>query len=418
MGGPNAGAPSEDWSSASVPPVPPSAGHASASVPPSGPTPAGPLDPGGVFVPSAPSVTPFTWHGTPWSLTGACLINALFMLLTLGVYGFWGRTEIRRRMWSSVRFLGEPLAYHGTAQELLKGFFLVMFAVLVPLFMLGTFVVIVYGQASGAFALYQSGLFLGIYPILAAIAFYRARRYRLSRTSWRGIRGSVTGSSTSYGLLSWATAWAYPFTLGWIAPYRAVTLNSQIVKDTHLGDRQLNFMGTSGPLYWPFALLWFGSVVLYFVVFGVIGFVVGSKPAPNNPNWWRLLSASDWMEMIGVFAGALVLWSIMSSFYYAKLYNLCASSTVMLPSRQGDPALRFRLDVGGLRLIWLFVTNMLITYLSLYVLRPVATARSMKYFVENLRLEGPFDPETIGQNRAAIDKSGEGLGQAFDLDAF
>ncbi len=370
------------------------------------------------FVAPIPTTTPFTWHGSPWALTGACIVNALLMILTIGIYGFWGRTEIRRRTWSSVRFLGEPLVYHGTPQELLKGFFVVMLAILVPLFVLGTLLVIIYGQGSGVFELYQSGLFLGIYPILAAIAFYRARRYRLSRTSWRGIRGSVDGSSTSYGFLSWATAWAYPFTLGWIAPYRSVTLNSQIVRDTQLGDRHLTFMGTSGSLYGPFALLWFGSIVLSFVVFGVVGHVLGTKPNPNSPDWWRALTGSDWLELVGVFTGAVIVWSIMSSFYYAKLYNLCASATIMLPARQGEAALRFRLDVGGLKLMWLYVSNMLITYLSLYVLRPVATARSMKYFVENLRIEGPFDAANVGQNRGVVDRSGEGLGQAFDLDAF
>ena len=87
--------------------------------------------------PALPTSTQFTWHGSPWALTGACLINAILMVLTVGIYGFWGRTEIRRRMWSSVRLNGEPLAYHGTPQELLKGFFAVMLVVLVPLFLLG-----------------------------------------------------------------------------------------------------------------------------------------------------------------------------------------------------------------------------------------------------------------------------------------
>jgi uncharacterized membrane protein YjgN (DUF898 family) len=370
------------------------------------------------FTPPIPPSTPFTWQGSPWSLTGACVVNAILMILTIGIYGFWGRTEIRRRMWSSVRFLGEPLAYHGTAMELLKGFFAVMLAVLLPLFVLGTVVVIVFGQASGWFIFYQMGLFLGVYPILAAIAYYRARRYRLSRTSWRGIRGSVNGSSTSYGFLSWALTLAQSFTAGWISPYRSVALNSAIVKDTQLGDRQLTFMGTSGPLYGPFALMWFGTVVLYFVVFGLFAYVVGTKVNTSNPDVWKALNGRDWASLVIAFTVAITLWSIMSSFYYAKLYNLCASSTIMLPARTGEPALRFRLDIGGMKLIWLFVTNMMITYLSLYILRPVATARSMKYFVENLRLEGPFDAATVGQNRALIDQSGEGLGQAFDLDAF
>ena len=368
--------------------------------------------------PVLPTSTLFTWHGSPWALTGACLINAILMVLTVGIYGFWGRTEIRRRMWSSVRLNGEPLAYHGTPLELLKGFFAVMLVVLVPLFLLGMVVVVFFGQASAVFGVYQIALFLGIYPVLAAIAFYRARRYRLSRTSWRGVRGSIDGSSTSYGFLSWATAWAYPFTLGWIAPYRAVTLQRKLVADTQLGDRRLQFNGSSSSLYGPFALLWFGTVVLYFAVFGVFGWVAGAKVTPQNPMWWTRLSAKDWAEIVAVVMVAIVLWSIMSSFYYARLYNLVARSTSMTPSRTGDPPLSFQLDVRGMKLIWLFVTNSLLTYLSVYILRPVATARSMKYFVEHLQVVGPFDPASIGQNRSILDQSGEGLGQAFDLDAF
>ena len=109
------------------------------------------------------------------------------MILTVGIYGFWGRTEIRRRMWSSVRLRGEPLAYHGTPQELLKGFLAVMLVVLVPLFLAGIAVVVFFGQASAVFGIYQFGLFLGHLsgpggrrllsrPALSTVAHVVARR--------------------------------------------------------------------------------------------------------------------------------------------------------------------------------------------------------------------------------------------------
>ncbi|MEQ1648846.1 MAG: DUF898 family protein, partial [Hyphomicrobiaceae bacterium] len=52
--------------------------------------------------PSAPVLTeperlPFTWVGSPWSLVRICIFNAFLTVLTVGVYNFWGRTEIRRR---------------------------------------------------------------------------------------------------------------------------------------------------------------------------------------------------------------------------------------------------------------------------------------------------------------------------------
>lgn len=361
---------------------------------------------------------PFTWTGNPWRLTGLCLLNALLSLLTVGIYSFWGRTEIRRRMWSSVRFLGEPLVYHGTAIELLKGFIAVLAALLVPLFLIGSFVVIYFGQASATFGIYQIALFAVVYPILTAIAFYRARRYRLARTSWRGIRGSLDGNSAPYGLMSWALSLAYPFTLFWIAPYRAVALQRMIVNDTHLGSERLRFTGTSRTVYGRYALLWFGSIFLYFVMFAAMGAAIGRRFDPQNPLWWATLRSSDWAIAGGVVLATIFIWSLMSSFYYAKLYNHLAQSTSFGGTAGSLAFHRFDLDVRGWQIMWLFFTNSLITYLSLYVLRPIATARSMKYYAERLKLVGPFDAARLHQNSSAIDLTGEGLAQAFDLDAF
>ncbi len=401
----------------------------SVSVPSVGVPPPWGFDPGRGAIDAAagkPTVihTPFTWTGSPWSLTGVCMLNAVLGLLTIGIYSFWGRTEVRRRMWSSVRLLGEPLAYAGTGRELLKGFMAVLLALLVPLFVAGTAVVVYFGQASSMFVLYQGLLFAVIYPVLTAVAHYRARRYRLSRTAWRGIRGSLSGSSGEYGFLSWATALAYPFTLGWIAPYRAIALQRALISDTHLGAERLRFEGSSASLYGRFALLWFGSIALFVGMFGVIGALLGDKIDFADKFWYTTLTARDGWTIAGVVAATIFIWSILSSFYYARVYNQVARSTVLGKGGAGQDAAtgfathRFDLDVRGRDLIWLFVTNAAITYLTLYILKPVATARSMKYYTEHLRLVGPFDPGTLGQNPHLLDQSGEGLGQAFDLDAF
>lgn len=365
----------------------------------------------------AADVHPFAWTGSPWSLAPICLLNAALGLLTIGVYTFWGRTELRRRMWSSVRFLGEPFTYHGTGRELMIGFLSVLAALLVPLFVIGTAIVVVFGQTSGTYAVYQLILFAVIYPVLAAVAYYRARRYRLSRTAWRGIRGSMTGSSGAYGFFSWATMLAYPFTLGWIAPYRAVALQRRLATETALGSEDLRFDGAAWPLYGRFALLWFGSIVLYLGVLGAMGEVIGYRA--NDPFWYQQIKSRDIAKAVGIGLGALFIWSILSSFYYARLYNhVAASTTLGRDGAAGFPAHRFRLEVKGRELIWLFVTNAMITYLTLYVLKPVATARSLKYYSERLALVGAFPAERLGQNLQALDRSGEGLGQAFDLDAF
>ena len=66
----------------------------------------------------------------------------------------------------------------------------------------------------------------------------------------------------------------------------------------------------------------------------------------------------------------------------------------------------------------MFITNQIITYGSLFVFKPIAMARTMRYFANNLSIVGHFDPAAIRQNPNVALAEGEGLAQAFDFDAF
>jgi uncharacterized membrane protein YjgN (DUF898 family) len=52
------------------------------------------------------------------------------------------------------------------------------------------------------------------------------------------------------------------------------------------------------------------------------------------------------------------------------------------------------------------------------LLAPIVQARTTAYMVENTRIEGEIDPTLIGQSSSPQGGAGEGLAQAFDLDAF
>ena len=364
---------------------------------------------------------PFKWVGSPWSLAGPCVFNAFMTLITMGIYNFWGRTEIRRRLWACVRLDGEPLVYHGTGFEMFKGFTAAVLVVLLPIFLMSSALVIVFGQASQSWILFQVGLFVVVYPVLKAFATYRARRYRLARTSWRGIRGSVSGSASEFAFLSWATSILTPMTLGWILPWREIYIQRFLTGDTMLGDRKLSLRASAGSLYLRFGLLWVGTIALYFIVVaGGVWVLAGQGVRMLSPADWVKVPRLVWAELAGVVLTAVFVWSLISSFYYSSLYNLTASTTVMLvpgADRQGTPV-RFKLATKGRHLVWLFVTNQLLTYGSAFVLKPVATARSVRYFTQHLSVVGAFDPATLKQNPNATIAEGEGLAQAFDFDAF
>ena len=75
------------------------------------------------------------------------------------------------------------------------------------------------------------------------------------------------------------------------------------------------------------------------------------------------------------------------------------------------------MNVTGLGLIGLLVTNLLISFATLGILSPVQ-ARTFTYFVDRMTIDGTIDFARITQSQAALGRGGEGLAQAFDVDAF
>ena len=136
----------------------------------------------------------------PGGFLGLSLLNGVLRILTLGVYHFWGKTEVRQRIWSAVRIDGEPLDYRGTGGELFRGFLIVFFLILLPL-ALARFVVAAALRADGRRPRrLRARCFWIVVFSLSGFGIHRARRYRLSRTRWRGIRAGLSGRSCALRL--------------------------------------------------------------------------------------------------------------------------------------------------------------------------------------------------------------------------
>src|SRR5262245_64818241 len=69
----------------------------------------------------APSARGLRFHGSGSTLFGIYIVNALLILLTLGVYYFWGKTRVRRFVFGQPEFEGDGFFYRGIGLELLLG---------------------------------------------------------------------------------------------------------------------------------------------------------------------------------------------------------------------------------------------------------------------------------------------------------
>jgi uncharacterized membrane protein YjgN (DUF898 family) len=394
-----------------------------------------------------PSLTalPLAW-AHPSGLPALSVTNLAYRLATLGLYHFWGRTEVRRRVWSAIRIAGEPLHYTGTGGELMVGFLIVLAAVILPTMLAFVAGMFVFGPESPVLGLMQIAMY-AIFFVLYGVGIYRAQRYRLSRTRWRGIRGSVEGSPWRYAWTYVWTALLIPFTFGWIVPWRTNKLQKQLVNDMRFGNRPFRYTAGSRPLYERFLVVWLMAILIV----GLAGYVI-ARVAPRS---MEQMSPAVTLRIIGVLAVAYLLYAIIAAWYRSGVLNHFARSTTF-------ETLSFRADTTAPGLVWLTITNYAImlgsgllvaavavpviagiiltlglqakigmpltsfmaqiapltVLLGAGVFAPIIQARTARYLIERMAIEGTIDVATIAQSSGADPRFGEGVAQAFDVDAF
>jgi uncharacterized membrane protein YjgN (DUF898 family) len=181
--------------------------------------------------------------------------GSILELFTAGFYRFWLATDMRRHLWSHTALEGDAPEYTGNAKELLIGFLFAL-AILVPIY-LAYFLIGIEAERMKAFA--SIPLFLFFYAF-GQFAIFRARRYRATRTIWRGARFWMTGSGWDY---SWrACLWGLLvlLTLGLALPWREAALERFKMCHTHYGNLQGRFVATGWDLFkrgwWLWLLSW------------------------------------------------------------------------------------------------------------------------------------------------------------------
>ncbi len=350
----------------------------------------------------------FEFDGRAGEITSMVIVNALLTLLTVGIYRFWARTRVRRYLWSHMRLLGDRLEYTGTGKELFLGFLIVFFVVLLPLVLANMaaefFLLTQYPVAYGVF---MAGLYLFIL-FLVGVAQYRAQRYRLSRTNWRGIRGGLPGSSVRYGLAFLGFTLLLPFSLGWTYPWQRMTLMRMMMNETRFGDRKFSFDGRVGPLMGAYAVTWFALIVLWTVVLGAVvgGAVLTSLAAGGEELTPDQLGAVGFLPFFVILL-LLPVSSLIATWYRAREFAYMGSCTRY-------EGLQFRFDATFGSLFRLGFGNLLIVLFTLGMGLPYAQLRNFRYFCARLSAEGQVDFEAIRQSAELRPSVGEGLADAFD----
>jgi uncharacterized membrane protein YjgN (DUF898 family) len=238
--------------------------------------------------------------------------GSVLLAVTLGIYRFWLTTDTRQFLWSNTEVLGEPLEYTGTARELLIGF-LIAVAILIP------FYAFIFLLALSVDQLRELAGLVGfvLATLLGNFAVYRARRYRLTRTVFRGVRFHQTGSAWHYAVKAVLWWTLVILTLGLAYPIAQSRLEQFKMRNTWLGNLQGRFEGSAANLFVRGLFMWLivaGPLIASLVAIGAeLDIATLQQLAENSSEeaFTRFIESRPALASAFAFAIGAVTWAIL-----------------------------------------------------------------------------------------------------------
>jgi uncharacterized membrane protein YjgN (DUF898 family) len=331
--------------------------------------------------------------------------NVLLTIVTLGVYRFWATARQRRYLWSRTEIIGDRLEWSGTGKEMFIGFLIVM-AVLLPflLFIQFLFPAMVArgkeGAAMGIIGLFYIGI---IY--LGGFARFRALRYRLSRSWWRGIRGGSNEPGWNYGgeylgrvalaLMTFWIVWPWAATRLWNGRWNQMSFG-QLQFRTDLDADGLKRRWAAVYLVPMAAFAVAGTLA---AIIGLGAAAAGGEPSP------RLFAI-----IAGIFLLFYLVIPLMTLHWYAKFYRKAAESLSL-----GN--LEFGFDATTWDWLKLFLGNVALAIVTLGFGLAYWGYRNWAFMVRHMQLYGEINVSQLSQSTTHAPAEAEGFADAFDIGA-
>jgi uncharacterized membrane protein YjgN (DUF898 family) len=309
--------------------------------------------------PPLPGIVSFLGpEGAYWQLR---IKGAALLLVTLGIYRFWLMTDVRRFLWSNTEIAGETLEYDGLATELLLGF-LFAIAILIPIYV---------GIAMATLTLelpdYASGL--GGFTLLivfGAFARYRARRYRLTRTVFRGLRFNQDGSGWLYALIAILWWCLIILTFGLAYPWAQASLQRYMMRHTSYGKLPGRFEGSGWRLFVRGIPLWLGCFAPLLIAIGFLAVKIDwqalGSAHPENALGSEFAGPGG-IGKIGAIASTGIGWSILVAALLYPVFQAIVYRWWLSGLRFGDIAITSRLRVGQIYLIYLRFIGLVLLFM-------------------------------------------------------
>tara|TARA_R110000868_G_scaffold154103_3_gene380145 strand:+ start:446 stop:1405 length:960 start_codon:yes stop_codon:yes gene_type:complete len=293
---------------------------------------------------------------------GIIIVNWLLTICTLGIYYPWAKAKKLQFLYGQTSLNGDAFAFHGTGKEMFKGFLKAILLFLILGGILGFFMYL---------KMPLVGLLLfyfGIFAILP-LAIHGSYRYRMSRTSWRGIRFGYRGDKKELAINFVKWIFLTIITFGIYGSWMSINLRKYLIGNVRFGDAEFDYQGDGSDYF----ILNLKGYFLTIFTLGIYFF------------WWQ----KDLFE------------------YYIDNLSI----------NKENKEIRLNSTVTGGGFFKLAIVNLAIIVFTLGLGYSWVVTRTLNYIFNNIQLDGNIDLDTLNQTEENYkDATGEDLSDFLDLD--
>ncbi len=204
------------------------------------------------------------FHGNHGDLVGLRILNNVLKTITLGFYYPWAKVKELKYMYNETEYMNSRFVFHGTGKEVFIGFIkaLLMFGSLNAL--------LFYCLLNKNESLAYVGLivfYLGFFALIP-LAIHGSLRYRLSRTSWRGIHFGYRGNLKEFYGIYIKNIILTILTFGIYSSWMRVAMNKYTREKIRFGSIQFSFVGKGVELF----LINLKGIIFSILTFGIYSF--------------------------------------------------------------------------------------------------------------------------------------------------
>ena len=335
------------------------------------------------------------FRGNAREYFGIWIVNVLLTIITLGIYSAWAKVR-RMRYFRGNTFLdGHSFDYHARGLQIFLGRFIVFIVISI---------INVITTVYPLLAIATPFIFLAILPLFVV----RSLRFNARITSYRNIRFDFTGNAWgAFKTVILGSLVAF-FSLGILAPFASRWVNRYVFNHLRYGDRGFETDPKVGDLYRGW-ILPAAMVVLGLLIAAVAAWIFVLPMVFQFAGEMDQFSQDERLgfTILGIYA---LLIPLLLIFTVAGFVYRVAVRNIVMNSTRFDKVHPLYSDLSRGRFFWIYISNFVVTLITLGLMRPWAAVREARYVAEH---SGVIPRGDMGEIMASIQASGSAISAEY-----